>query len=647
MHNGFSEATVEEIKARVDIADLIASYGVQVRSAGSTLKACCPFHQEKTPSFVINRAKGFYHCFGCGVSGDAITFVEKMEGVSFPEAVKKLAAQCGVAIEEKDDPEAGTRKRLYALMGELALFYQACLFKSKAAEGARQYLRTRALDRKICADFLIGYAPEGIATLLDWAKKRGYTPEELETAGVIRRGERPGDAGYHRFAGRLMFAVRDKRGRVVAFSGRLLAEKKNAGKYVNSPETPIFRKSNVLYAFDKAAANIAKSTHREAIVCEGQIDTIRFHASGFPVAVASQGTAFTEEHVKLLKTVADAVVLVFDDDAAGHKATIRTARLFLAAGLPVRTVSLPGGHDPDSFLRQEGAEAFRKLLDGAQSIVAFQYRAGRLAEKSPDSIDAVARLSRGLIETLAACSSAVLRASLAGEAAKLLGVPAAALADDLARAEAARRPRKSRTEKAGGPAASEPEAEEEASEEAESAPMPGEDAARAQPPPQVERAFLGFLLSADSAEDVLREVTELLPADVLSHELSRQVFAHWQATFAAPEEDALAAYVRTLDPRRRGWFDAAFAEGPHTDASVLAPLELAQGFIRSLWVAYLTRRRGELPARDEDEATVRERLALTLAISLIRTKPWPAARAKIAAQIQDLQAKEGEKATWT
>ena len=641
-----SETTIEEIKSRIDIADLIASYGVQVKQAGASLKACCPFHQEKTPSFHIDRAKGLYHCFGCGASGDAIAFVEKMEGVSFIDAVRKLAAQCGVALEEKPDPEAGRRKRLYALMGELALFYQACLFKSKAAEGARQYLRKRALDRKICEDFLIGYAPEGIATLLAWAKKRGYTPEELEEAGVIRRGERPGDPGYHRFAGRLMFAVRDKRGRVVAFSGRLLAEKKNAGKYVNSPETPIFRKSNVLYAFDKAAANIAKSTHREAIVCEGQIDTIRFHASGFPVAVASQGTAFTEEHVKLLKTVADAVVLVFDDDAAGHKATIRTARLFLAAGLPVRTVSLPGGHDPDSFLRQEGAEAFRKLLDGAQSIVAFQYRAGRSAEKNPDSIDAVARISRGMIETLSACSSAVLRASLAGEAAKLLQVPAAALADDLTRTETARRARKIRPKKADGATASALEAEREEPSEEEEAPQPGEDAADVRPPPRAERAFLGFLLSADSAEDVMREVSDLLPACVLSHELSRQVFAHWRETFSARNEDALAAYVRTLEPRMRGWFDAAFAEGPCVEASALAPIETAHGFIRSLWTAYLTRKRGELPARDEDGAAVRERLSLTLAISLIRTKPWPAAREKILGQIQDLQ-KEGEKPSWT
>lgn len=645
-----SEATIEEIKARIDLADLVTSYGVQVKRAGATLKACCPFHNEKTPSFNIDRAKGFYHCFGCGESGDAIKFVEKMEGLPFIDAVKKLAEQCGLTLEEKADPEAGKRKRLYALMSDLAQFYHKCLLETKEAEIARQYLNKRVLSRKACEDFLIGYAPEGMKALLAWAEKSGYTPEELEAAGVIRRGEKPGDNGYHRFAGRLMFTIKDKAGRVVAFSGRQLIEKKNSGKYVNSPETLIFKKSNVLFAFDKAAANIAKSPHREAIVCEGQIDTIRFHLSGYPIAVASQGTAFTEEHVRLLKTVADAVVLVFDDDAAGHKATIRTARLFLAAGIPVRTVSLPDGDDPDSYLLKKGGGAFQKLLDAAQSIVAFQYRSARLAEPRPDSIDAVSRISKGLIETLSTCASAVLQASLVGEAAKLLHIPTAALTDDLTRLEQgkkARMPRSRQKVAAESAALEENSAADLAREELAAVDVgknEGEDAAEVVPPTPSESAFLGFLLSADAGAEVVQEVTELVPGYVLAHELSRQIFAHWQETCAAPEEDKLAAYVQNLAPRARGWFDQILEKTTRTGASAQPALEMAHGFIRNLWIAYLTRERGELPAQATEGEVARKRLRLTMDISFIRTKSWAVARENICKQIKT---KEGEMKSWT
>ena len=238
---GITESVIEEIKARVDLAELISSYGIQVKHAGSSMKACCPFHHEKTPSFNINQSRGFYHCFGCGESGDAIKFVQKMDGLTFPEAAKKLADQCGIKVEEKEDPTAGKRKRLYALMLELAQFYNRCLGHA-SGKTAVEYLAKRNLGKEVQDDFLIGYAPEGVSPILKWAEKHGYTEEDLELAGVIKRGTRPGDLGYHRFGGRLMFSIKDKQGRVVAFSGRQLVEKKNSGKYVNSPETLIFKK---------------------------------------------------------------------------------------------------------------------------------------------------------------------------------------------------------------------------------------------------------------------------------------------------------------------------------------------------------------------------------------------------------------------
>ena len=183
--SGISESIIEEIKLRTDLADLIASYGVAVKHAGGSVKACCPFHNEKTPSFNINTAKGFYHCFGCGESGDAIKFVQKYEGLSFAEAVRKLAAQCGITIEEREDPEAGLRKRLYSLMADLAQFYHRCLGAMRDAQLARDYLVSRDLDGAAKDDLLIGYAPAGMAPILTWARKYGYTMEELEAAGVV------------------------------------------------------------------------------------------------------------------------------------------------------------------------------------------------------------------------------------------------------------------------------------------------------------------------------------------------------------------------------------------------------------------------------------------------------------------------------
>ena len=409
---GVSDSVLEDIKSRVDIAELISSYGVQLKHAGSSIKACCPFHNERTPSFSVNQAKGFYHCFGCGESGDAIKFVMKYEGLDFMSAVRKLAEQCGVKIEEREDPEAGKRKRLFALMAELAQFYHRCLGKMREAQIARDYLAGRDLGEDTQDSFLIGYAPNGVSPILKWAEKYGYTPAELEAAGVIKLPSSPGDLGYHRFSGRLMFPVKDRQGRIVAFSGRQLVERKNSGKYVNSPETAIFKKSKVLFGFDRAAAKIAKSPHREAIICEGQIDTIRLHISGFPVAVASQGTSFTDEHAKMLKTVADAALLVFDDDAAGHKATIRTAAMLLAAGMPVRVVSLPGGEDPDSFLRKKGADEFQQLIDAAESVVSFQCRVEAAKERDPRSIDAVARISNAVLATIVRASG-VMRSEVA------------------------------------------------------------------------------------------------------------------------------------------------------------------------------------------------------------------------------------------
>ncbi len=570
---GITESVIEDIKSRIDLAELISSYGIQVKHAGGSAKACCPFHHEKTPSFNINSAKGFYHCFGCGESGDAIKFVQKQEGLTFVEAVKKLAEQCGVKIEETEDPNAGQRKRLYALMAELAAFYRRCLLQAKEGELARNYLKDRALDGSVAEDWGIGYAPNGVANILRWAEKYKYTPEELEAAGVIKAPSRPGDSGYHRFAGRLMFPVRDKQGRVVAFSGRQLIAQKNSGKYVNSPETLIFKKSNVLFGFDRASRAIGKDSHCEVIVCEGQIDCIRLHSSGFANAVAGQGTAFTDEHVRMLKRVASQAVLVYDDDAAGHKATIRSAGMF------------------------------RALLEKGESIISFQCRVERAKERDPASIDAVARVSKAVLATIAACSSAVLRASMVGEASKLLGLPSAALTEEL---EVVRKkaslaaPRRQSTD------AVVPQDEDidlPISDLDSEVPIPAAaEAAEVAPPPPREMAFMQFLMANERDKTL----------DGMIGDFRME---------ASSGEDAFAAFAASLAGQERALLDAVLVEVGKTQSSTLSATDIMQDFVRSFWEAHLKQVRGTLPAVGDSEAN-KERMKITMDLKRLRQARW-------------------------
>ena len=622
MATGITESVIEEIKARIDLADLVSSYGIQVKHAGGSAKACCPFHHEKTPSFNINSAKGFYHCFGCGESGDAIKFVQKQEGLTFVEAVKKLAEQCGVKVEETEDPNAGQRKRLYALMAELAAFYRRCLLQAKEGELARNYLKDRALDGAVAEDWGIGYAPNGVSNILRWAEKYKYTPEELEAAGVIKAPSRPGDNGYHRFAGRLMFPVRDKQGRVVAFSGRQLVAQKNSGKYVNSPETLIFKKSNVLFGFDRASRAIGKDSHCEVIVCEGQIDCIRLHSSGFANAVAGQGTAFTDEHVRMLKRVANQAVLVYDDDAAGHKATIRSAGMLLAAEIPVRVVSLPDGDDPDSFLRTKGAEAFRALLEKGESIISFQCRVERAKERDPASIDAVARVSKAVLATIAACSSAVLRASMVGEASKLLGLPSAALTEELeaVRKKIAVTPRHPAPALQEYPADNDDAGSQLPTSSLEISTPSAADAAEVAPPPLREMALMEFLMSNERDKTLDGIIGEFLPREVFVHDFTWRFVETWRIETASGE-DAFATFAASLGQKERAWLDAVLVEAGKTQSSTLSATDILQDFVRSFWEARLKARRGMLPAMGDGEAN-KERMKITMDLKRLRQARW-------------------------
>ncbi len=427
------KATLEQIRGANDVAEVIGTY-LTLKRAGSAFKALCPFHKEKTPSFSVNPQRQIWHCFGCGAGGDVFKFVMQYENVEFSEAARMLAERAGIRLDwaEDDRKDGGPSKDvLFKIHEQLAESYHRALMDGKAAERARAYLRERDLDEKTAKEFLIGYAPDSRDTVLRWGEKKGFTPELLEAAGLVIRSDRPGAPPlYDRFRNRLMFAIRDEIGRVIGFSGRILEKNDKLAKYVNSPETLLFRKSRVLYALDKARRAILDS--RTAILCEGQIDVIRCHVAGIHTAVAAQGTALTEEHARLLQRYADSVVIVLDADKAGQDASLRSAEVLLGAGLSIQIASLPKGDDPDSLIRKQGGAAFLAAVDAARSVLSFQIDVLRTRENFATETG-VMRAARAVLETIGRAPTAVQREQLIQQAAREMKLSPQALQEDLNR----------------------------------------------------------------------------------------------------------------------------------------------------------------------------------------------------------------------
>lgn len=451
-----SHAVLDEIRLANDIVTVIGSY-FQLQHSGSTFKALCPFHKEKTPSFMVNPQRQIFHCFGCGAGGDVFRFVMNYEKVDFMTAVKMLAGRANIrlAFETGAGENKLAKDILYEITAGAARLYQKILLHNPEAEEARNYLAKRALDQKTVEDFMIGYAPDRFDTIIQWAGKK-YQRDQLEAAGLISsssagfqgenntegghatRGEARATRWYDRFRNRLMFPVRDEQGRPVGFSGRIIKDDPQTAKYVNTPETPLFHKGRLLYALDRARRAIIEQ--HEAIVCEGQIDVIRCHLAGFNAAVAAQGTAFTDDHARILKRYADGVILAFDADSAGQKAALRATEVFLRAGLAVRVAVLPKGTDPDSLLGQNaGVEKFKEILDHSKSVIDFQIDI-LSAEANPGTEAALIRISSAVINTVAQTTDAVLRAGMLKRAAERLGIPENTLLSELSRSEKRKRP---------------------------------------------------------------------------------------------------------------------------------------------------------------------------------------------------------------
>lgn len=375
------ETTIEEIRTRIDIVEIVSDH-VLIKKHGKYYKGLCPFHPEKTPSFTVTPDKGIYHCFGCGAGGNAFAFLMETEGISFVEAVKKLAARCHVSIPEpasrgssaNSSGISGEREALRRLNALAADYFASVLRDPAKGKPAREYLRSRAFDEDVIAKYQLGWAPPAWRELLTYfeARKKIHRTQ-LEKAGLIKRKENSanGDTYYDRFRGRVIFPLKDARGNVAGFAGRIIVDTEEP-KYLNSPETLLYKKGEMLFGLHQAKESIRRNDR--VLIVEGYFDQIRADQFEVRNVVATGGTAMTPKQVALLRNHTKNVVLVFDADLAGEAAAKKGYDLLLEQNMNVEVISLPGGHDPDSFLREHGREAFLRLLDNAHSFMEYFIR---------------------------------------------------------------------------------------------------------------------------------------------------------------------------------------------------------------------------------------------------------------------------------
>jgi len=425
---------VEQVRHASDIVDVIGSY-VPLKKSGAKFKALSPFNKEKTPSFYVDPAKQMFKCFSSGHGGDVFKFLMLMENMTFPEAIRRLAQRAGVVIPEASgthDPLARSRREeLLALNAAVAGWWQKLLQSDPAAEPARAYLKSRDLPRDLAEEFGLGYAPDGWDATLKWAQKHGHSMQALEAGRLVATS----DSGrtYDFFRGRLMIPIYNDAGEVVAFSGRLLDPEAKAQKYVNSHETPVFIKSRILFGLNKSKRPIIEAG--SAVVCEGQIDLMRCWQKGIRNIVASQGTAFTEPHARILKRIAKEVVICFDADRAGQNASLKSIDVLLKEDLQVRIARIPPGEDPDSLLRKQPAAVFETILREAKDYTRH------LLDTACEQEDIASPRGRGAVaakmaQVIAKIPNAVQREGYLLDVARRLQVSRSVLEEEVRKAEA-------------------------------------------------------------------------------------------------------------------------------------------------------------------------------------------------------------------
>ena len=359
-------STIEQIKSRLNIADVVQSY-IKLQKAGANFKANCPFHNEKTPSFFVSPARQSWHCFGCSRGGDMFSFVMEIEGIDFSESLKILADRAGVEIEKIDKNRQNERLRLLQLIDESVKFYEAEMRKNGEVIA---YLKKRGMKGETAKSFGIGYAPAGWRNLYDYLKDKGYSDSEMEKAGMTVKSAKAQAGYYDRFRSRIMFPILNVSGQAVGFSGRIFGEEgtDSGGKYINSPQTVLYDKSAILYAFDKAKNEIRKKD--ACVIVEGQMDAVMSHQAGAANAVAVSGTALTAEHLKLIKRLTEKIIMAFDKDEAGARASSKGIDMALAEGFEVKIAVSPSGKDPaDAVL--DNPESWLKAVSEAKNVIEF------------------------------------------------------------------------------------------------------------------------------------------------------------------------------------------------------------------------------------------------------------------------------------
>jgi len=401
----YSEDIIGRVRDSVDIVDLVSGY-VSLKKTGKNHTGLCPFHAEKTPSFSVNPDKQIFHCFGCGAGGDVFKFIELQEGLNFPDAVRALAGRAGISLPTdsrshgQDKKSEDERKVLLKIIADAVEYFKKEL-EGPAGSAARAYLQKRGVTDAIVQEFALGYAKPEWDGLLRHLKQKGHAFGQMEKAGlIVKRSD--GEGYYDRFRGRIIFPIRDIAGKVIAFGGRVMDD--SLPKYLNSSETPLYSKSNTLYCLD-----MAKELGRRQgyfIIVEGYLDAIACHQYGVRNAVATLGTALTEGHLRLMRRFSDKLVLIFDPDPAGVKASLRGSDLFMTSGMKVNVVSLPDGDDPDTFLQKHGHDAFaaclRKSVKFMDFVLGQVLKSGSLAsiddkvQKAEEMLGFIAKIPSGI-----------------------------------------------------------------------------------------------------------------------------------------------------------------------------------------------------------------------------------------------------------
>jgi DNA primase len=564
----------DQLKSSIDIVKVAGEY-VRLKRLGATAnyKGLCPFHQEKTPSFNVNQTRQFYKCFGCGVGGDVIKFVQEIEGLSFWESAKMLAERHGVPLPKRSDYSDAESKQRGALMDMHAIaarLFQDNLRSPQGAE-ARAYLAKRGVSQEVIDTFELGYAEPSGQVLTRRLSERSFSPEQMEASGLVRK-RNEGTGYYDNFRGRLMFPIHNESGKVIAFGGRAMNDD-DQPKYLNSPETPIYKKTSVLYNLHRAREAVRRSGR--VVLVEGYMDVIGVYAAGVKEVVASCGTALTNGQVRTIHRHADTVVVNFDPDTAGANATEKAIQLLLDEGLHVRVVALDGGLDPDEYCKRNGAEAYRAKLDGASTY--FHWLADRARTRfDMKTSDGKVAAFKFLLPAVQKISDKLEQAATVNDLASYLGVDPGLVLDQFKKSAAARR-----------------------------APVP--QAAPASGIPHMERILLNALLSSDRAR---AEMLPTLLPELTESFVTREIFEALRQVAGADAKFSYSALEGRLEaPGKELLRDAVTADESSGEA---VSWEQAQACLRRLESDFRKRQVAELRARvksAEREGRVEEALS--------------------------------------